>query len=500
MRAWLWTFLIGFAAGVAATTQYAWPLMFLVLMPFFCLAAAQPDARKAAVVGLSFGFGYGLIIFSWTFSWLGLLLTTSLPIPLALAMSAYSWFLTVGTPAIGYALFAVCMQRMWSGKRIRHRDLVALGIAFVLCEVFGVFLFHLVFWGAGSSLAPHFAFGMMGYALGESAIPLQYAWLGGVFALSFVLAYANLLVLAWSLQRRASFGIVFALIALAPFAIFAVRTQERVSRTMTVGVVHTEFDSNFEWTEDGFRAHHALLRDDVAQLAAESPDLLVLPESSDFFMRETRYFGTSSPILTRLHEQRIVVADSGSVGEIGASASRIYYRGAPGEPYADKHVLLPQGEYVPYIQRALQGVVASPDSFRALQNVLTYEPGALDSNVQIPQGVVATRFCSESMSPFLYAYNTYRGAELLVNVASHSWFVGSDLLSFRTEEFGRVRAVETGRWFVQSGNKTSSFVVDHLGRVVSRVRSTPQVVRVELRDERTPYEQLVGVLSHVVRI
>jgi hypothetical protein len=35
MRAWLWTFLIGFAAGVAATTQYAWPLMFLVLMPFF---------------------------------------------------------------------------------------------------------------------------------------------------------------------------------------------------------------------------------------------------------------------------------------------------------------------------------------------------------------------------------------------------------------------------------------------------------------------------------
>lgn len=490
---------IGVLTGVIATTPHVWLLMFVCIAPLFVTDFGTIGRRDAWWRGLAFGFGYGGVVFSWTFSWLGLLLTTSLPIPLALGMSAYSWVLTVGTPALGYAAWFVIHREL--SRRLEDRHLVALVSAssLVICEVSGAFLFHLVFWGQASSLVPHFAFGMLGYALGESARVLQYAWLGGVFLLSWVVVYANLLVAGWRQEGSRSFLVVWLLLILFPCALYEIRVRAPEAPTLSVGLIHTEFDSNFDWTPEGLRLRHEQLAKLFQRLVAQRPSLVVLPEGSDFEEQESSLPATSTirHLLAAATSTGIIVADSVSITTPAGSRSRVYYWGAPRDPFAEKRVLLPQGEYVPYIQRMLQSIVSSPESFAALQNTLSYIPGPLDSNTQIGSAVIGTRFCSESISPFLYMHNAAYGAQLFVNVASHSWFVESDLLSRRTEQFGRVRAAEASRWYVQAGNKTSSFVVDHLGRIVARV-SDEQVVAVEMHDERSPYAHLASLYMRFV--
>jgi len=72
-------------------------------------------------------------------------------------------------------------------------------------------------------------------------------------------------------------------------------------------------------------------------------------------------------------------------------------------------------------------------------------------------GVLA---CSESFSPFRYKQLSDAGADILINIASHSWTRGDSHVLFReTTAMARIHAVYTGKPYVQVTNYGTSFIL-----------------------------------------
>ncbi len=492
---------LGIVVGLCSMVPHLWPLIFVGIVPLFPLISGHSVSWSSAVRrGALFGIGYAGVVFFWTLNWLGLLLETDLPLTLALIMSAYSWLLTVGAHVVGYALWAGAHWYVWKHvKNHPHGAAVLTALLFVCAEMFGVFMFQLFYLSPVSTLMPHFSFAMIGYALGQHVIPLQYAWIGGIWLLSFVVIYANVIISMLIVHRERVGAYILICIALIPTLLYAYRAPTEPMPTLNVGVVHTNFDTNFETGDQDMRLRYLYLNAQLLELLSLHPALILLPEGSGFANLDATFGAEtegqrSFPLII---DKKIVLVDS-APEQIGAEQrARIHYWGAPYEIYSDKRVLLPQGEYVPYIQYLLQEYMASPETIRRLQELRMFSPGQPSSSVAVANSIVAGRFCSESMSPFLYVYNAYEGAQLFLNVASHSWFLESNLLSFRTENIARVRAVESGRWYIQAGNRTSSFVIDHLGGVVAEIDdASPRALAVDLRTDITPYQWIANHIIH----
>ena len=500
-RPWLLALLIGISSGFAASSALAWPLVLVLLIPLVSLLNNPHIAFPRALrIGFFFGLGYAGVLFLWTFTWLHLLVIAHLPVGIAVAMSSYSWTLTVGAPTVGYALWAASHAWLW--RKIPNRHLAALlsSIAFVVLEILGTFLFQVTLMGKGGTLAPHFTYAMLGYTLAHSVLLIQLAWLGGIWLLSFACIYTNIALREVYIEKRFAFLLVPVMLFIVACSVFLYRSHPSTFPTLRVGLVHDNFDTNFVITNESILKRQVTLNTQLLTLAQQKPALVLMPEGSDVgaLDKDLRSRKEESGLANLLAEG-VVVADAG-VAELGTQQrTRLRYLGVVPEVFADKRVLLPQGEYIPYIQQFLQGLIASPSSFAALQNERLFTPGDLNTNVAILGGVVGARFCSESMSPFLYTYNTHKGAQLLVNVASHSWFAGSKLLTRRTENIDQVRAVESSRWFVQAGNKTTSLVIDPLGRIVLRIEDDiPRVFPVELRTDTSPYQWMAGKIMYAM--
>jgi apolipoprotein N-acyltransferase len=83
-----------------------------------------------------------------------------------------------------------------------------------------------------------------------------------------------------------------------------------------------------------------------------------------------------------------------------------------------------------------------------------------------------------------------REAAYLVNVTNDAWFANSSA-PHQHLAFSRLRAMETGRWFLRSANTGISALINPDGEVTARTRQFEQAVlrgEVEPRRGITPYQ------------
>ena len=88
-----------------------------------------------------------------------------------------------------------------------------------------------------------------------------------------------------------------------------------------------------------------------------------------------------------------------------------------------------------------------------------------------------------------------RQAAYLVNVTNDAWFANSSA-PHQHLAFSRLRAIETGRWFVRAANTGISALIDPDGAVTARTRQFEQAVlkgEVEPRRGQTPYQRCGNV-------
>ena len=150
----------------------------------------------------------------------------------------------------------------------------------------------------------------------------------------------------------------------------------------------------------------------------------------------------------------------------------------------DKRHLVPFGEYFPI-----------PDFLRPIMDVLEtpysdFDFGADDQPLlQLGGHAVEASICFEDVFGAEIAARA-REAAYLVNVTNDAWFANSSA-PHQHLAFSRLRAMETGRWFLRAANTGISALINPDGEVVQRTRQFEQAVlrgEVEPRRGITPYQ------------
>jgi apolipoprotein N-acyltransferase len=359
-----------------------------------------------------------------------------------------------------WGLFAWALARLHRAFP-RLPDVVAVPLLWVASEYL-----------RGSLPDLEFPWALLGQSLYRHLPLIQVADVGGVWAVSFLVALTGAGAAAFARDPRGRSWdagwrpLAAALGVLALFGAYGVFRlgQQPEGPSLRVAVVQGSVAQEVKWDrrfrEETYRTHEELTR----EAARAGADLVVWAESATAFVyqREPEY------------QQRMtaLVRESGTPLLFGSPAfetrdgrsslrNRAYLLGPGGEVagWQDKQQLVPFGEFVPW-KRVL--FFARP----LVQAVGSFEPGERPAVLSLAGGRFGTLVCYEVIFPNLVRRFAAAGAQLLVNITNDAWYERSaaSKQQFATLVF---RAVENRRPIARSANTGISGFVDTHGRIIS---------------------------------
>ncbi len=317
-----------------------------------------------------------------------------------------------------------------------------------------------------------FPWALLGQSLYLHLPLVQIADLGGVWAVSFLVALSGAGVAAflrnprgrgWDAGWKPLAAALGVLAVCGAYGLFRL-DQPAEGPGLRVAVVQGSVPQDVKWDrrfrEETFRIHEELTR----AAAGGGADLVVWSESATAFVyqREPEY------------QQRLaaLVKESGSPLLFGSPAfevkegksslrNRAYLLGSGGQVagWQDKQQLVPFGEFVPW-KRVL--FFARP----LVQAVGSFEPGERPEVLSVPGGRFGTLVCYEVIFPDLVRRFAAAGAEFLVNITNDAWYERS---AASKQQFASLvfRAVENRRPIARAANTGISGFVDVHGRIIS---------------------------------
>jgi len=418
------------------------------------LLLALDGARRPFLAG----FGAGWVAFTGVAWWVYYAMAhfggvpQFVAVPLTLLMTAIM--------AAFWGLFA------WARNRLRRAlpgvpDLIIVPILWTASEYLRAKLPDL-----------EFPWAVLGLSLSRHLPLIQVADLGGVWAVSFLVALVGAGVAAfvrdsrgrsWTAGWKPLAAAMVVLVLCGSYGLFRLG-QPAEGRGLRVAVVQGNVPQDVKWDrrfrEETFRTHEELTR----SAAGAGADLVVWSESATAFVyqREPEY------------QQRLaaLVQESGTSLLFGSPAyetkagksslrNRAYLLGTGGQVagWQDKQQLVPFGEFVPFKSVLF---FARP----LVQAVGNFEPGERPEVLTVPGGSFGTLVCYEVVFPDLVRRFSAAGAEFLVNITNDAWYERSAASS---QQFANLafRAVENRRPIARSANTGISGFVDIHGRVIS---------------------------------
>jgi apolipoprotein N-acyltransferase len=473
-RALLGDALIAITAGLAlglAFPRFDWDaLAWVALAPLFVTAVTR--SPRAA-----FGWGWltGLVFFAVLLRWLNFTFSvySTIPWPLTLGPT----LALAGYCGLYFGLVAAAMAWV-SARRSAAWALAAAPFFWVAAE-----------WVRGH-LMEGFPWGSLGYSQYLRLTVIQVAELGGIHAVSFVVALANsavaaLVVLPW---RRAAVALIIAAAVVGGSLAFGAARLAEPSRAgeVRIAVMQPSIEQPLKWDDKHIATTLAIYMALTRRAANEHPDLLVWPE-------------TASPtILTRdegLLKTLTYVADSQRmpllVGSVDGDDTRGYRntaflvteKGIVGR--YDKIHLVPFGEYVP-LSRVI-GFVKGWAEF-----ISELEPGSAPVVFPGPPAPFGTVICYEGIFPDLYRKFVKGGARLMINMTNDAWF-GRTSGPAQHLAMYPLRAVEHRTAVVRAANTGISAFIAPSGRIVRWMRLFERGTMIEslpLRSGQTLYTRV----------
>lgn len=479
------TYIYAVTSGVLLAVSFnfpaVWFVSFVALVPLLLVIYDQTlTSKKVFFLGWLFGavlIGTALSSFweALPLEWMGFVNR---------AMGALFVFFYWGSFTLVLSFFI----GLWTlaAKTITRRNFVDVALLsglWVLFEYLRMWGFALLTLGPGSLFEPHFSIVFLGYILAPSEILLQFARLGGVYMLSFVLVVSNVALYHLFLtisQRELQFKKTSVVAVFLLFLIFASTPlgvlfpiKENDAETLSVAVLNTYFPAtlSFSKEEDVRRIEQGKQFISKISSEAENTDIIIFPEDSRFLTslmarNELRPFAEAS-----FFGKEKLIIDSGRVETPdGKTYFRVFYYTTQKDSLqiSEKRFLVPGGEYMPYVYRSLFKIFGQGNTLSKIDKNRAYAKGGQKGVGTFKNITFGSLFCSELLSPSLYASLVgQHGADILVNVSSQSWFHGSRVLYRQTKNVAKVRAVENNRPLIQASNGTPSFVIDRYGRLVA---------------------------------
>lgn len=490
----------GALIGVCFFFGAAWPLSLIGIAILIALSVAARTKRAAFVYGTLCGSvlygclfgGIGASLFP--FDWYGIG-----GFWLQVAVVGVSW---LGASVVLGSSIGICAVLVRSLKTGSWFDLLLFPSLWILCEYLAAYIFYVYMLGPGSFFGPHFTLGYVGYFLAEDTLLLQFAWLGGVYLLSFsAVFFATILALLYRTRekRLALLGLGIVLVWVGGYAFMMFFTPEKgesQTESLSIAVISRYMEPTLVQTDAFVQKRYEELRDAVLPL--RGIDMIVFPENAAFIRTLLQEENTEDFALiqkTGSTAQSPTLVDSSDAVSNGVFGSYVTFLSPQERHFGQKQFLLTFGEYVPYLYQFALELFGGERLTQRVVEARNYVPGKEIPSAWVRGALIAVRFCDEVMSPLLYRTQVQEGAQLLINISSLSWFRGSPFVYEHMQRVAKVRAVESSRYFVQSGNMAPAFVLDHHGRIVAETSSSAVDVLhmdVPLRTAMTPYTSLGG--------
>jgi apolipoprotein N-acyltransferase len=491
-----WPWLAAICSGLLYTGCFApfnltW-LCWIALTPLIAaIWFSGRESRHPWLRNLGLGYVAGLAFFWTAFSWL----TT---------VTVLGWFVLAFYMAIYFALWAwFCgllqpretkkqsvATTKWDQMLAQARSAAAprspwtkstnnLLLAFVLAAVWATqeWLRGWVFSGWG--------WNGLGVALHDNWPLIQIAELTGVAGLSFMVAFANV-ILVTTVRRlilearthapRPHFDLTLTMAAIVGVLTFGLRASQvststkplRVAAVQSNVAQNQKFDPQF--TRKIFDQFRRL--SEFALRANASPDLLIWPESS-----------MPGPVLAEGESYRFVMelaasADSdlllGTIdeedGDVYNAALLVSDGGERVQVYRKLH-LVPFGEYVPGRHRVplLARIVGDqvPGDFKAGKEYTVFS--LTNGDVHVAPLICFEDTIGELTRQFVLPSETNPGANLLVDITNDGWFLYS-AGSHQHLANAIFRCVETRRPMVRAANTGVTCFINEFGRVTQILR------------------------------
>lgn len=438
----------GVALGLAYPRLDVDSLAWVALAPVIVTALSHPPRR-------AFGWGWltGTTFFLLLLRWLNYTFSvySSIPGPLAyvptIALAAYC----------GLYIAVVAAAVSWIGQR---RPVGWALLAFP-------FLWVAAEWVRGH-LMGGFPWGVLGYSQYRELAVIQIAEIGGVYAVSFLLAVVNSAVAGALVQpwRRGVGGLLVAGVLVAASVGFGwqrLRAQEPAP-TARVAIMQPVIDQPLkfepEHASDTLRIYLELTR----RAAADHPELLVWPETASPtpLRRDPRLLTALTDVSARFRLPLLVgsidVTD-GSPPRYRNTAFLLTEEGIVGR--YDKIQLVPFGEYVPF-SGALDFVRGWAEFIADL------EPGSRPVVFPGPPAPFGVVICYEGIFPELFREFVRGGARLMINITNDAWF-GRTSGPAQHLAMYPFRAVEHRTSIVRAANTGISVFIAPTGRIMQRL-------------------------------
>ncbi len=436
----------GFAAalayGLAFPAPQLAPLAFVFLVP---LLPALADRRPAANFRLFFIFSLvsHLIILYW--------------IPRVMVRyGGTTWFLGIVGLACLAAFFSLIAGL--AGMLIGRISAGAGGFA----PVFWV----PAVWVAKDLLVEKifggFPWCLAGYSQFRNRFFIQWAELGGIHLVSFLLIAANVLffLLLKRKDRKAALALAAFLVVAHAGGLALLKGHESRSgfaAAHQAGIVqpNSDHDRNFDFARTQATLDRLLaVSRDLARAGAE---FVVWPEFTvPIYPRQAPYYQQQLLAFSRRHAP-LLAGFTDQRGSAGTFNTVMLFQGGEVATY-DKTHLTPFGEYVLF-RRWLFFVRKITDE------IGDFSPGRRIHNLLLAGHAVSTPICYEVIYPELVRAMIAMGGELIVTISNDSWF-GRSSAPYQHLAMAVLRSVENRRWLLRSTSNGISALVDPAGRIV----------------------------------
>lgn len=484
---WAGAILAGAASGVllgAAFPSLGWDwLAWFALVPLLLAIARARSSWQALWAGYAAGAAFFAVSCPW----------------IAATVHNYGG-LSDGMAGLVFVLFLILMGSYlalfgwagaWIGRRLGHR-LLPLPFLWVAIELFRTY-----------TPMGGFPWNLLGYSQFQHAGFMLVAPLGGIYAASFLIALANVLLagllLLWHgtnsrtllIAEAVGLGLILALATL-PY-----HPPTNGPRTLRALLVQPNAQLRTDWTGATFDRY---LRQQVGLSAPASAlpvQLIVWPEQPaplDYaaepgLQRATAEMVASTQATFLFGEVSYGSNPDGTrdLSQPRNSAQLILANGVTGGRY-DKMHLVPFGEYVPLPDwfKRLAGVS------KLIQGVGDFVPGDAITLLPLGQYKFGTMICYESIFPDIAREETATGAAFLVNQSDDSWY-GRSSAAAQGLMMAQVRAIENRRWLLRDTDDGYTAVVDPYGRITA---SLPRFRAAALETGFSPQQGLTFYTRH----
>ena len=414
------------------------------------LAATAGVSPKLA---FKLGFVAGAAAYAGVLYWVNIVmitygkLPTSVSVPLYLTLSAY------------LALYPALV--LWLTREGESRGMSA------LCS-------FPVLWVGGelvrSYLLTGFPWADLGYSQYRTLPLIQISDLTGVYGVSFLVAFANVVfyrMWVWLRRKEAAYpvrGFLVLLILMAATLGYGFNALNRVERgpLQRVLLVQGNIPQDVKWNP-AFEESTVATYERLSRKGCQSAGTLVVwPESAlpFFFQSEPAYAARVKSLAVEL--KSCLVAGSPAFekqGDLVRYLNSAFLISPTGQVAgrSDKLHLVPFGEYVPL-------AALFPFVNKMVAGIGDFVPGKSALPLETGGGKIGVLVCFEGIFPEIARAYVQAGAGILVNITNDAWF-GKSSAPYQHLSMTVFRAVENRVPLVRAANTGISAVIDSKGHI-----------------------------------